>query len=126
MALSRASPLAPTIHSIHSPLSPPSSPNPAFIFTNVLSALSWNFSQDTVPRVLKNAPQFHLDNPLALQKKYLDLACRGDQSKKNVKTEMREHIMAGEQKALEMMVKFFDWLDYFDRAAADSGDCPPL
>jgi hypothetical protein len=85
--------------------------NIAFIFTNVLSPLSWNFSQDTVPRVLKSAPQFHLDNPLALQKKYLDLARRGDQSKKNVKTEMRKHIMAGEQKALEMMVKLFDWLD---------------
>ena len=84
--------------------------NIAFIFTNVLSPLSWNFSQDTVPYVLKNAPQFHLDNPIALQKKYLDLALKGDPSKRNAK-DMRKHIEAGEQKALEMMVRLFDWLD---------------
>ena len=83
--------------------------NIAFVFTNVLSPLSWNFSQDTIPRVLKGAPQFHLDNPIALQKKYIKL--KDDQSKKNVKIDMRNHVKAGEQKALEMLVKLFDWLD---------------
>lgn len=83
--------------------------NIAFVFTNVLSPLSWNFSQDTIPKVLKGAPQFHLDNPVALQKKYLKL--KNDHTKKNVKIDMRNHVKAGEQKALEMLVKLFDWLD---------------
>ena len=83
--------------------------NIAFVFTNVLSPLSWNFSQDTVPKMLKGAPQFHLDNPVALQKKYLKL--KDDQSKKNVKIDMRNHVKAGERKGLEMLVKLFDWLD---------------
>ena len=64
---------------------------------------------DTIPYVLRNVPHFHLDNPVALQKKYLTL--KGDQTKKDVKTELRRHVKAGEQKALEMMVKLFDWLD---------------
>ena len=85
--------------------------NIAFMFTNVLNPLASNFSQDTVPRVLKRAPQFHIDNPVALQKKYIDLASRGDQNKKKLMAEMRKHVIAGEQKALEMMVKLFDWLD---------------
>ena len=65
----------------------------------------------TIPYVLKNIPHFHLDNPVAFQRKYLDLTLKGDQSKKNAKTEMRKHVKDGEQKALEMMVKLFDWLD---------------
>ena len=85
--------------------------NIAFIFTNVLNPLASNFSQDFVPQVLKGAPQFHIDNPVSLQKKYIDLASKGDQSKKKVIAEMRRHVLAGEQKALEMMVKLFDWLD---------------
>ena len=85
--------------------------NIAFVFTNVLNPLASNFSQDTVPPVLKGAPQFHLDNPVALQKKYIELVTKGDQSRKNLKTDIRKHVMAGEQKALEMMVKLFDWLD---------------
>ena len=85
--------------------------NIAFVFTNVLNPLSSNFSQDTVPQVLKGAPQFYLDNPVALQKKYIKLANKGDQSRKNLKADMRKHVVAGEQKALQMMVKLFDWLD---------------
>ena len=85
--------------------------NIAFVFTNVLNPFSLNFSQDTVPQVLKDAPQFHLDNPVALQKKYIELANKGDQSRKNMKADMRKHAVAGEQKALQMMVKLFDWLD---------------
>ena len=85
--------------------------NIAFMFTNVLNPLASNFSQDTVPRVLKGAPQFHLDNPIALRKKYLHLAAKGDQSNKKLMAEMREHTLAAEQKALEMMVKLFDWID---------------
>ena len=45
--------------------------NIAFVFTNVPSPLSWNFSKDTIPDQLRSAEQFLLDNPVALQKKYL-------------------------------------------------------
>jgi hypothetical protein len=83
--------------------------NIAFMFTNVPSPLAWNFSQDTVPRVLKEAPQFLLDNPIALQKKYLKLKDRPGMKK--VEKDMRNHLKAGEQKALEMLVQLFDWLD---------------
>jgi len=44
--------------------------NIAFMFTNVASHLSCHFPWD-VPEVFKDAPQFLLDNPVALQKKYV-------------------------------------------------------
>ena len=76
------------------------------MFTNVSSPLSWNFSQDTIPEELKAAPQFLLNNPVALQRRYLEL--RDDPSQM---AEMREVVTTSEQKALEMLVHFFDWLD---------------
>ena len=79
------------------------------MFTNVSSPLSWNFSQDTVPDVLKGAPQFLLDNPIALQKKYLTI--KEDQSKRKMRTRMWHAIQAGEEKSLETLVHLFDWLD---------------
>ena len=92
--------------------------NIAFMFTNVPSPLAWNFSQDTVPRVLKDAPQFLFDNPISLQKKYLEFKDRPGMKKvekagmkKVLEKDMRNHLKAGEQKALEMLVQLFDWLD---------------
>ena len=85
------------------------SPNIAFMFTNVSSRLSWNFAQDTVPQVLKGAPQYLLDNPIALQKKYLEL--KDSKCTKQLKGEMRKAVRAGEEKALDMLVRLFDWLD---------------
>ena len=83
--------------------------NIAFMFTNVPSPLAWNFSQDTVPRALKDAPQFLLDNPIALQKMYLKF--KGDLDKQRVRAEMRRAVQAGEEQALRMLVDLFDWLD---------------
>ena len=83
--------------------------NIAFMFTNVASPLSWNVSQDVVPRVLKDAPQFFLDNPIALQRKYLNLKDRPNMKK--AEKYMGNHLKAGEQRALEMLVQLFDWLD---------------
>ena len=83
--------------------------NIAFMFTNAASRLSCNFPWDTVPEVFKDAPQFLLDNPVALQKKYLqfeDGLYSGDE-----RMAMRSDVEAGEQKALEMLVGLFDWLD---------------
>jgi hypothetical protein len=83
--------------------------NIAFMFTNVPSPLAWNFSQDTVPTVLKDAPQFLLDNPIALQKKYLTL--KDNPNMKRAEKDMHNHLKAGEERALEMLVQLFDWLD---------------
>ena len=83
--------------------------NIAFMFTNVSSHLSCNFSQETIPEVLKDAPQFLLNNPVALQKEYLRL--KDDPNMKAARTKMHKAVKAGEQSALEMLVDFFDWLD---------------
>jgi len=74
-----------------------------------LSPLHWNFSGDTIPDALKDAPQFLLNNPVALQKKYLRL--KGDPNMKKGKRDLRKEVKAGEEGALEMLVDLFDWLD---------------
>ena len=81
----------------------------AFMFTNVLSPLHWNFSGDTIPDVLKDAPHFLLSNPVALQKKYLKL--KNDQNMKKERVYLLNEVKAAEQVALEMLVELFDWLD---------------
>jgi hypothetical protein len=83
--------------------------NIAFIFTNVLSLLHLNFSEDTIPGTLKNAPQFPLNNPVALQRKYLTLI--DNPNIRNRGTDIRREVKAGEHSALEMLVELFDWLD---------------
>ena len=84
--------------------------NTAFVFTNVASPLSWNESAitDTIPDVLGDVPRFLLDNPVALQKRYL--ALKGDSSKKKLWTGMRREMLVDQDRALEMLVKLFDWL----------------
>ena len=83
--------------------------NIAFVFTNVLSPLHWNFSRDTLPDVLKGAPQFFLNNPVALQKKFL--ALKSSPNGKKAKVDLSRAVKAGEQSALEMLVDLFDWLE---------------
>jgi hypothetical protein len=83
--------------------------NIAFMFTNVVDSLHCNFSQETIPEVVRSAPKFFLDNPIALQKRYLEL--KKDPSLKKGRSEMRKAVKDGEQKALGMLVYLFDWLD---------------
>ena len=83
--------------------------NIAFMFTNVSSPLHWNFSGDTIPDSLKDAPQFLLNNPIALQKKYIKLM--DDPNVKKGRPDLRKAVKAGEENALEMLVDVFDWLD---------------
>ena len=83
--------------------------NIAFIFTNVLSPLHWNFDKGTVPDVLKDAPHFLLNNPITLQKKYLALKDLPNMKKRAAN--LRKEVKDGEENALEMLVEFFDWLD---------------
>jgi hypothetical protein len=81
----------------------------AFLLTNASEPLYQNFPGDTVPGVLKLAPQFLLNNPIALQKKHLEL--RDDPKTKNRRREIRKMMKDAEQSALEMLVDLFDWLD---------------
>ena len=83
--------------------------NIAFLFTNSSTYLSLNFAQGAIPEILKDAPQFLLDNPIALQKKFRGL--KDDPNKKKLGKEMQKEVKNAEQRALEMLVNLFDWLD---------------
>jgi len=82
--------------------------NIAFVFTNVPSVLSLNFSEDSIPDVLIGAQRFFLDNPVALQQKYLTQ--KEPQDKKKAR-DWRGLVLAAEQDALKVLVELFDWLD---------------
>ena len=69
------------------------------MFTNVRHPLSWRFPQEALPGALKNAPLFLLDNPLALQNRTMN-----HPNKRGI-------VKSCEQRALEMLVNLFDWLD---------------
>jgi hypothetical protein len=83
--------------------------NISFMFTNVLSQLHRNFSLDSVPSTLRHAPQFLLNNPIALQRKHIKI--KNDTNVKRRRTDLRSAVKAGEQNALKTLVRFFDWLD---------------
>jgi hypothetical protein len=83
--------------------------NVAFMFTNVPSSLAWNFCADTIPNALEDAPKFEIDNPFALQKKYLKL--RSDPKTRTKAARLLAEVKLGEQNALGMLVNLFDWLD---------------
>ena len=86
--------------------------NIAFLFSNSPTYLSLNFAQDAIPEVLKDAPQFLLDNPIALQKKFLEF--KDDPNKKKMKKEMLREVKHAEERALEMLCDLFDWLDHLE------------
>jgi hypothetical protein len=88
---------------------PTSLANVAFVLTNVSGPLYQNFSGNPHLDVLEDAPRFALDNPLALQRKYLEL--EDDPSVENGRDGWRREVEAGEQNAFEMLVDLFDWLD---------------
>jgi hypothetical protein len=91
------------------------SKNAAFLLTNTSNPLYQNLSRDNLPGVCKEAPQFLLNNPIALQRKYLELKDTGGPHTRGQMTRFREMIKASEEDALEMLVGLFDWLDGLDR-----------
>ncbi|PBK60457.1 hypothetical protein ARMSODRAFT_944889 [Armillaria solidipes] len=84
--------------------------NVGFLFTNVSSPLSWNFDPSSLPSALRGNTQFLLDNPVAMQKKYRQMERYRTISVKT-KKQLRQAVLAGEGKALDMLVEMFDWLD---------------
>ncbi|PBK99273.1 hypothetical protein ARMGADRAFT_496405 [Armillaria gallica] len=85
--------------------------NIGFLFTNVSSPLSWNFDPASLPTFLQDNMQFLLDNPVAMQKKYREQMKTNPRIPEKTKKQFRQAVLAGEQKALEMLVEMFDWLD---------------
>ena len=85
------------------------SKNIGFLLTNTLNSFFQNFSKDVLPGAFKDAPQFRFNNPIALQKKYLRL--KDDPSVKPGRVDFRNAVKVAEEKALEMLVELFDWLD---------------
>ncbi|KAJ7247818.1 hypothetical protein C8J57DRAFT_1359008 [Mycena rebaudengoi] len=83
--------------------------NISFVFTMCSNPLSINFTDDAVPPSLETAPQFHIDNPLSLRHKYLQMKANG-QYKRQLRA-ASDHVIASEAAALQTMVRFFDWLD---------------
>ena len=85
------------------------SKNTAFLLSNTSNPLYRNFSKDILPDAFKDAPQFLLNNPIALQRKYLRL--QGEASTRSQRRYFKEAVKASEQDALEMLVDLFDWFD---------------
>ena len=85
-------------------------PNIAFVFTNIPNFVAQNFSIEAIVKEeVKDAPQFCLNNPCALQKKSVELELKNDTKRKPEK--MRKSVESSEEEALETLVELFDWLD---------------
>ena len=83
--------------------------NIAFLLTNTSNPLYRNFYRDTLPEGFKDAPQFLLNNPVALYRRYLEL--KGAPTTVGQGHIFREAVKASEQDTLEMLVDLFEWLD---------------
>ena len=83
--------------------------NIAFLFTNIHSPLVWNVSEEAVPKALRNASRFPLDNPVALRKRFDEL--RKTPTKKADIQEMKNAILHSETSALQVLARIFDWVD---------------
>ena len=82
--------------------------NIAFLLSNVPDEMYLNFPDDAIPEVLKHAPKFLINNPIALQKNYLK---QKDGVNERTAKKKKELVKDAEEDALEMSVKLFDWLD---------------
>ena len=70
----------------------------SFIFTNISSPLHWNYSGDTMPDILKDAPQNFLSNPIAFHRKYNKL--KNDPNTRKLRADFRKAVKGGEQDAM--------------------------
>lgn len=98
--------------------------NIAVVFTNVSIPLHWTFLRDIVPDILKGAPHFVLNNPIALQKEYLKL--KDDPNMKMGRADLRIAVKAGEENALEMLVDLLDWLEGLEAQPTTEIDRAPM
>ena len=97
--------------------------NAALVLTNIVDPLSLNFCPDTIPEGLKDVRQFQLDNPISLQRKYLEL--KNDPDREQGMVDLSKAVKDSEGKALEMLVELVDWLSSLEPQASDGGR-PPI
>ena len=83
--------------------------NVAFLFTNILTCISFNFCEDAIPKIFKDAPRFLFNNPIALQKNFLEL--NDSPLHKEEGAGWREMVKDAERNGLRILVDLFDWLD---------------
>ena len=81
----------------------------AFLLTNTSNPLFQNFPTDALPEGFKGAPQFLLNNPIALYRRYLEL--KDAPNTMGQAHSFRDVVKASEQDALDMLGDLFVWLD---------------
>ena len=83
--------------------------NIAILLTNTSNLLFQNFPTDALPEGFRDAPQFLLNNPIALHRRYLELKdAPNTMSQAHI---FRDVVEASEQDALEMLGDLFVWLE---------------
>ncbi len=68
-----------------------------------------NLPRDAIPEALKSAPRFSINNPIALQRKFLKTM--DDPIMETEREELQDEVRRAEKNALKMLAKLFDWLD---------------
>jgi hypothetical protein len=77
--------------------------------TNTSRPLFQNLSRGILPNAFEHVPFLLLNNPIALQKRYLEL--KDDPNVRSQQAYFREAVKVSEEAALEMLVGLFEWLD---------------
>ncbi|KAF9459251.1 hypothetical protein BDZ94DRAFT_1051622 [Collybia nuda] len=88
--------------------------NIGFLFTNTSSPLNWNFDEDSLPEFFSNSPSFFLNNPVAMQAKYLEEKKRAEENKKVNQRRLntfKSLVEEGHRKASGEVAKILSWLD---------------
>jgi len=87
--------------------------NIGIVFTNVSSALSWNFDMTSLPNILHNAHHCLLDNPIAMRQKLFEIEKQGTISA-DLMSSLNKAVEEGHTKALDVLLKMFTWIDGLD------------
>lgn len=88
--------------------------NVAFMFTNVSTPWAWKFDSGSLSKVFIEAPQYSLDNPVAMQKRLVHLEKEGKTSAK-ILERLTASVTTHHNDALDTLVEFLNW----------AGDCEP-
>jgi len=83
--------------------------NIGIVFTNVSDPLNCNFEESSLPDGLRHARQYLLDNPVAMQKKFLEKKARGTIPK--AVQQMQRRVQDSEEMALDTLAELFSWLN---------------
>jgi hypothetical protein len=84
--------------------------NIGFMFTNVPDALSFNFQSNTLPKEIRQAEIWTLQNPVAQFSKYQDMKTSGNSSARQLQS-MEKLLQSSYATTMEMLNEFFSWLD---------------